>query len=112
MAVLTTEAEYMASAQAIKEAIRLKKLMWAFGVQTGAIKIYSDNQGAIKLLKHPIASVKSKHIDVVHPFAKERVSRKEVVFEYCSTDVMGADCFIKALPPGKFSLCCAGMGVF
>jgi len=111
VAVSTTEAEYMASAQAVKEALWLKKLMWDFGIQTRAIKIYSDSQGAIKLLKHPIASIKSKHIDVIHHFARERVSRKEVVFEYCNTDAMIADCFTKPLPPSKFSLCCAGMGV-
>ena len=111
VAASTTEAEYMASAQAVKEALWLKKLLWDFGIQTGAIKIYSDNQGAIKLLKHPIASIKSKHIDVIHHFARERVSRKEVVFEYCSTDVMIADCFTKALPTGKFRWCCVGMGV-
>ena len=52
-AVSTTEAKYMASAQAVKEALWLKKLMWDFGIQTGAITIFSDNQGAIKLLKHP-----------------------------------------------------------
>ena len=111
VAVSTTEAEYMASAQAVKEALWLKKLLWDFGIQTGAITIFSDNQGAIKLLKHPIASVRSKHIDVIHHFARERVSRKEVIFEYCSTSNMVADCFTKALPPGKFGLCCAGMGV-
>ena len=111
VAVSTTEAEYMASAQAVKEALWLKKLMWDFGVQIGAIKIYSDSQGAIKLLKHPIASIKSKHIDVIHHFARERVSRKEVVFEYCNTDAMIADCFTKPLPPSKFGLCCSGMGV-
>ena len=111
VAVSTSEAEYMASAQAVKEALWLRKLMLDFGVKIGAMKIYSDSQGAIKLLKHPIASIRSKHIDVIHHFARERVSRKEVMFEYCSTDAMIADCFTKALPPGKFRWCCAGMGV-
>ena len=68
-------------------------------------------KGAIKLLKHPIASIRSKHIDVIHHFARERVSCKEVMFEYCSTDAMIADSFTKALPFGKFRWCCAGMGV-
>ena len=101
----------MASAQAVKEALWLMKLLLDFGVKIGAMKIYSDSQGAIKLLKHPIASIRSKHIDVIHHFARERVSRKEVMFEYCSTDAMIADSFTKALPIGKFRWCCAGMGV-
>jgi len=79
------------------------------------MRIYSDNQGAIKLLKHPVASVKSKHIDVIHHFARERVARKEVQFEYISTDLMIADCMTKALAASKFVFCCKlalkGMGI-
>ena len=111
VAVSTTEAEYMASAQAVKEALWLKNLFWSFGVKIGTMKIFNDNQGAIKLLKNPIASFRSKHIDVLHHFARERVSRLEVVFEYCSTEAMVADALTKALTVRKFKFCCAGMGV-
>ena len=75
------------------------------------MKIFNDNQGAIKLLKNPIASFRSKHIDVLHHFARERVSRQEVVFEYCNTDIMVADVFTKPLPLSKFVFCCTGMGI-
>ena len=70
----------MAAAQAVKEALWLRKLAAELELQYGTMKIYSDNQGATKLLKHPVASVKSKHIDVIHHFARERVARKEVHF--------------------------------
>ena len=85
VAVSTTEAECMASAQAVKEALWLKKLMGDFVIQTGASTVFSDNQGAIKLLEHPIVSVRSKLIDVIHHFARERVSRKEAFFQRCTT---------------------------
>ena len=115
VAVSTTEAEYMAAAQAVKEALWLRKLIMEFELQFGTMRIYSDNQGAIKLLKHPVASVKSKHIDVIHHFARERVARKEVQFEYISTDLMIADCMTKALAASKFVFCCKlalkGMGI-
>ncbi len=111
VAVSTTEAEYMASAQAVREALWLKKLLGDFGIKVGAMPIYTDSQGALKLLKHPIASIRSKHIDVIHHFARERVSRKEVCFAYCSTDEMVADCFTKPLPVSKFRFCLSGMGV-
>ena len=75
------------------------------------MKIYYDSQGAIKLLKHAIASVRSKHIDIIHHFARERVYRKEVVFEYISTGKVVADCLTKALPVRKFKFCISGMSV-
>ncbi len=111
VAVSTSEAEYMAAARAVKEALWLKMLLSSFGIRAGALKIYCDSQGAIKLLKHPIASIRTKHIDVIHHFARERVSRKEVCFEYCNTEAMIADYLTKALPVGKFRFCCSGMGV-
>jgi hypothetical protein len=80
-------------------------------INAGTIPILCDNQGAIKLLKHPIASVRSKHIDVIYHFARERVARKEVTFDYCATDKMVADCMTKPLPEYKFISCRNNMGV-
>ncbi len=111
VAVSTSEAEYMAAAQAVREALWLRTLLSDFGITAGAMKIYCASQGAIKLLKHPIASIRSKHIDVIHHFARERVARKEVCFEYCSTEGMVADGLTKPLPIRKFRFCCSGMGI-
>ena len=78
---------------------------------TEPVLIMCDSQAAIKLLVNPIVSARSKHIDVLHHFARERVARKEVRFEYCRTDLMIADCLTKALPEHKFLMCCQGMGL-
>ena len=77
----------------------------------GEMIIMADNQSAIKLLRNPISSVRSKHIDVIHHFARERVLRKEVSFKYIATDKMLADIFTKPLPGSKHLFCCKGMGV-
>ena len=111
VAASTTEAEYMAAAGAVKEALWLRKLLKDLGYDISAVKIYCDNQGAIKLLKHPIAHARSKHIDVLHHFARERANRGEVDFEYCRTDEMVADCLTKTLPERAFLKCLAGMGI-
>jgi len=72
----------------------------------------ADNQSALKLLRNPVTSARSKHIDVVYHFARERVLRKEVSFQYISTDKMLADVLTKALTGVKHQFCCKGMGVF
>jgi hypothetical protein len=70
-----------------------------------------DNQAALTLLTNSIASARSKKIDNIYHFAKERVARKEVKVEYCPTAKMIADIMIKAFAEGKFVACCNGMGV-
>ena len=109
--LLAAEAEYMAAAAAVKEALWLRKLFVAFGMNVTPVHMFSDNQAAIKLIKHPIASLRSKHIDVQHHFVRERAARGEVLFEYCSSGDMVADCMTKPLTVSRFSKCLAGMGV-
>lgn len=112
VAVSTAEAEYMAAAGAVKEALWLKTLLRDIGLQVPApLIIYGDNQAAIKLLKHPIASARSKHIDIIYHFARERVAAGEIEFVYISTSLMVADCLTKALPEAAFKACVKGFGM-
>ena len=111
VAASTTEAEYMAAAAATKEALWLRKLLFDLRKSGNTITIKADNQGAIKLLKNPITSMRSKHIDVIYHFARERVKRKEVCFEYVKTEHMIADILTKAIPAAKHVFCRGGMGV-
>jgi hypothetical protein len=93
----------MAASQATKEALWLRHLLGDLGVPiTGAVSIACDNQAALHIIKHPVSSVRSKHIDVMHHFVRERNARGEVSFSYVPTSEMVADCLTKALPPAKF----------
>jgi transposase InsO family protein len=113
VAVSTTEAEYMATAAAIKEALWFRKLLDDLGEGLGAkgIELRMDNQGSMHILMHPSSSVRSKHIDVQYHFAREKVCSGEVKPVYVSTSEMVADCLTKALAPAKFEPCKASMGV-
>jgi hypothetical protein len=112
VAISTAEAEYMYIASATKEALWLKKLFIDFGINVLPVQMLCDNQAAIKLIKHPIASMRSdKHIDVQHHFVRERCARGEVVLQYCATGETVADCMTKVLPLFKFEKCLLGMGV-
>jgi hypothetical protein len=113
VAVSTAEAEYMAAASAVKEALWLRKLFADLGLvlRGKPVVIQCDNQAALKLLDNPIISARSKHIDVQHHFARERVMLKQVSFVFCGTERMVADCLTKALPEHAHERCCGGMGV-
>lgn len=111
VAASTTEAEYIAAAHAIKEALWLRELLNTFGRGVTTIKMYADNQGAIKLLKNPVSSTRTKHIDVVYHFARERVMRKDVTFEYVRTTEMLADIFTKPVPKTKLEMCAKNLGI-
>jgi len=111
VAASTTEAEYIAAATAVKEALWLRQLATDLHMPISTIPVKADNQSAIKLLKNPVSSVRSKHIDVAYHFARERVARKEVTFEYISTEHMIADMLTKPVNAAKLHICCKGMGV-
>ena len=107
----TCEAEYIAAATATKEALWLRKLLSDFGLNASPVLINSDNQGALAIIKNPVTSARSKHIDVAHHFVRERAARREVDFQYCATDLQVADIFTKALPTSKFHTCRRSLGL-
>jgi hypothetical protein len=60
VAATTAEAEYMSAANAVKEALWLRKLLVDFGFDiTKPVLIFCDNQAANKLLLNPIVSARS-----------------------------------------------------
>jgi hypothetical protein len=104
IALSTCEAEFMAMNLACREALWLRKFLPELGVPLGggAMEILNDNVGALELSKNPILSNRSKHIDVIHMFARERVERKEVSFSFVSSEENLADMFTKSVPPSVF----------
>jgi hypothetical protein len=105
VAYSTVEANYIAASTVDKEAIWLRMLLSDLGLPIDTVDIFSDNQGAIKMAKDPIASVRSKHIDVAYHFIRERIARKEVSLSFIPTDDMAADMFTKPVGIAKFSKC-------
>ena len=110
-AASSVEAEYMSAASATREAMWLRTLMADFDLGIGAVRIWDDSQGAIGLIRNPIMSDRSKHIDVMHHFVREKEQHGHVSFKYCPTDSMVADMLTKPLPVAQFVKFRLSMGV-
>ena len=98
VALSSTEAEYIAAANAAREAIYLRKLLADMEFpQEETTVVYEDNQGAIKLANSNGVNQRTKHIDEKYHYVKDMVEKKEIKLEYLSTSEMLADCLTKAI---------------
>ncbi|GKB43117.1 retrovirus-related pol polyprotein from transposon TNT 1-94 [Tanacetum coccineum] len=78
VALSTTEAEYMALTEAVKESIWLKGLLIELRVNLRSVVMNCDNQGAIHLSRNAMFHERTKHINVRYHFIKEIVKSKEI----------------------------------
>jgi hypothetical protein len=65
--------------------------------QTKPIRIYEDNQSAIKLIKTGESRNKTKHIDVKYHFVTDLKKKKIIEIRYCPTAEMIAKMMTKSL---------------
>ena len=113
-ALSSTEAEYMALTDAVKEAIWLRKLLGEIGIGVSAkpTTIFEDNTGCIALAKNPEHHQRTKHIDVRYHMVREQVDKfKTIHLEYVPTSDQVADVFTKVLPRVGFEKCRQKLGL-
>ena len=87
IALSTTEAEYVALGDGVKEALFVKGVL-SFtipSISENCIKVFVDNDGAISLANSPLSSEKTKHIDVRFHFIRELTRSKTISVEYVPT---------------------------
>ncbi|KAA0066627.1 Aspartyl-tRNA synthetase [Cucumis melo var. makuwa] len=97
VALSSTEAEYIALSEAIKEAIWLKGLMKDFGISKKPVKIFCDNQSTIHLCKNLQHHSRTKHIDIKFHFIREQIEKQEVEVLKVYTNENAADMLPKVV---------------
>ena len=101
----TMEAEYVATSEAAKEAIWLRKFLMELGVIAKAIDpmiLYSDNSGAIAQAKEPRNHRKGKHIERKYHLVREIVQRGDIIVENIASEDNLAYPFTKTLKTKVF----------
>jgi hypothetical protein len=112
VALSTTEAEYQAAGMAAREALWFRKLLPELGETiTGPLLISCDSESVRALLRNPMTTQRSKHIDIIHHFCRERVLLRQLQYDYVNTTLNWADCLTKPVPRPKLLQCASGMGL-
>eukprot|EP00253_Pinus_taeda_P035688 PITA_35688 len=94
----TTEAEYVAIAEATKEIVWLRKILEDLQVkQVQLTPLMIDNTSAIKLAKNPKFHDRTKHINTKYHLIRHHAEAKTIHLRHCSTNEQIADIFTKAL---------------
>lgn len=104
VALSSTEAEYMAMSLATSEACWLRFLFKDFNIQNEfvCVKLYEDNQSAIRVSKNPEFHKRLKHVDIKHHFVKEKIKENVINVTYVNTNQQVADILTKPLGKVQF----------
>jgi hypothetical protein len=102
----STESEYVALAEAGKEAIYIQALIKDLNIIKfdEPLVIMEDNKGAIDLSRSPKFHSRTKHIDVRHHFIRDHVAIKAFTVEKVDSPSNLADGFTKPLVGAAFAI--------
>ena len=100
----TSEAEYVALAEAIKEVLFLRQVQKFMEplMRVDAVNDYEDNEGAIKLATNKHSSRRTKHVDVKHHLVRDACDAGKVRVVYVRSEDQHADLLTKPLDVKRF----------
>jgi hypothetical protein len=112
VALSSTEAEYIAGAEAGKEIKWMRSLLGEFGYKlNSASTLYIDNQSAINVAKNPEHHGRMKHLDLRFHWLRENVEAGIIDPKHVGTADMVADVLTKPLQRIKHDKCRIGLGL-
>ena len=111
VALSSTETEYMALTEAIKEALWLLGLIKELKIGQTQVSVYCDNQGDVQLSRNQVFHKRTKHIDVKLHFIRDIVAKGDVTVKKVFTKENPAVMITKPLPSNKFEYCLELIGM-
>ena len=100
----TSEAEYVALSEVVKEVLFLRQVQEFMEplMRVGAVNVFEDNEGDIKLATNKHASRRAKHIDIKHHLVRDASDARKVRVAYVRSEDQHADLLKKPLDLQKF----------
>ena len=100
----TSEAEYIALSEVVKKVLFLRHVQEFMepSMRVGAVNVFEDNEGAIKLATNKHASRRTKHIDVKHHLVRDAFDARKVRVAYVRSEDQHADLLSKLLEMQTF----------
>jgi hypothetical protein len=108
VALSTTEAEYIALSQSMRDLIPMRRLLQEAGTALSMTfakpailhsTVFEDNNGALSLALSPKMTPRTKHIAVkYHHFRTSVGEEKRIIIQRIDSDLQKADIFTKGLP--------------
>ena len=105
VALSTTEEEYMALSDAVREGIWLKGICMELKLSDEEIEVHCDSQSAIYLTKNYFYGAKTKHIATKYNFIRDIIAGGVASVIKIHTSINPADILTKTLPGEKFEGC-------
>ena len=108
------EAEYVATCEATKEVVWLKKFLSDLDImrmKQVPITLFCDNSGVVAQSKYPRNHKKGKHIEKKYHIIRDIVTRGDVIVAKIDNANNQANPFTKALPQKTFESHLEGLGV-
>ncbi|CAB1117526.1 unnamed protein product [Ectocarpus sp. CCAP 1310/34] len=95
----STEAEYIAAGEGVKEALFVRAALSFVAPETSGsnIQVLEDNQGAIAVVQNPLSSSRTKHIDLRFHFIRRLFRSGDISAKLVPTTGQHADLLTKAL---------------
>ncbi|KAF4622418.1 hypothetical protein D9613_009127 [Agrocybe pediades] len=99
VALSTGEAEYVAATHVAKQVLWHRSLLRELNFPLSTTStIFSDNQAALSIARHPEFHARTKHIDIAYHFLRDLVNDGTITMVYVNTEYNVADVFTKGLP--------------
>ncbi|CAM6086082.1 unnamed protein product [Calypogeia fissa] len=107
----STEAEYVAAAEATKEAIWLNKLVRDLGILQSSVDLHCDSNSALHIAANRMTHGRIKHIDIRYHFIRQVVCNKQIELIKIDGKLNPADMLTKVIPLESFSRHCAKLQI-